>query len=510
MANRSNLPFVSSNIPPDLRQFLERVRETLDGNTYVKRTDYLYGTVPRLPGEPPGDGGGGSGGGGGGGGPLPCGNPVTPTAPTGFTVTPGFSGFLLSWDMPAYCGHDRTEVYALRRNGGASELTEANRLGESRGVMYSHVVNQADDYWCFWIRHVNTAGVRGPFNNTLGSCAKTVISPEVLIDTLTGQITESQLYKHLGERINLIDGAASVAGSVNARVQAIAQAAKVDLENLANGLTDIYIQTDQGYTTLRTLNTTVADPETGLAAAHAGIIDLSEVVATGDAAAASRISSLEAKVDTGKQTVSAYVAAQEDAWVNGDGALAQRFEGVETLAAGNARPNLCLNGNFEDGLTPMGGSKEGFVVTDNHWGRVALRGSPPNTPGMAIVFPRLAVSPGTAYTISGDAALFVNPGGSGTAYFDLIFTGANGNVVKDGTQRPKQAPFDFSDDPARRNELAATDTAAATGSSTFRPTHDLRSLPSETPRRNYRLPRHGRGRRRADGDRCRPADVRER
>jgi hypothetical protein len=198
--SRSNLPFVSSSIPPDLRQFLERVRESLDGDTYVRRTDYVQGTVPRYPGEPltppsppPNEIF------------LPCGSPVTPTTPTGFYVTPGFSGFLLSWDMPAYCGHDRTEVYALRRNGSASELTELNMLGESRGVMYSHVCDQADAYWCFWIRHVNVEDVEGPFNGTLGVCARTAIQPEPILDALRGQITETTLYRHLGDRIDLID-----------------------------------------------------------------------------------------------------------------------------------------------------------------------------------------------------------------------------------------------------------------------------------------------------------------
>ena len=195
---RSNLPFVSSNIPPDLRQFLERVRESLDGDTYVRRTDYLAGRVPRYPGDPddpndPPDP------------PRPCGKPVTPTAPTGLTVAPGFSGFLLSWDMPSYCGHDRTEVFALRRDGSASELTDLNMLGESKGVMYSHVCDKPDDYWCFWIRHVNVDDVEGPFNGTGGTCARTAIRPDVILDTLKGQITSTQLYRDLSTRIELID-----------------------------------------------------------------------------------------------------------------------------------------------------------------------------------------------------------------------------------------------------------------------------------------------------------------
>lgn len=192
----TNLPFVSSNIPPDLRQFLERVRETLSGDTFVRRVDYLGGTVPRNPGEPPGPGPNPI--------PLPCGSPVTPTAPTGFQVFPGFSGFLLQWDMPEYCGHDRTEVYGLRHDGVSDDLTVKNMLGESKGVLYSHVVQRPGDYWCFWIKHVNVNDVEGPFV-AASKCGRTALDPGVLLDSLKKQITDSELYSELGDRINLID-----------------------------------------------------------------------------------------------------------------------------------------------------------------------------------------------------------------------------------------------------------------------------------------------------------------
>lgn len=193
----SNLPWISSDIPPDLRQFLERVRETLSGNEYVRRADYLGGTIPRNPTDPPD--------------PMPtppppraCGAAVTPTTPTGLQVAAGFSGFLLSWDMPGYCGHSHTEVYGLRRDGQSTELTVRNMLGESAGVMYSHVVDRPEDYWCFWIKHVNVEDVEGPF---VGApvCAKTAVNPKVLIDALKKQITEKELFHSLGERINKID-----------------------------------------------------------------------------------------------------------------------------------------------------------------------------------------------------------------------------------------------------------------------------------------------------------------
>jgi hypothetical protein len=76
----------------------------------------------------------------------------------------------------------------------------------------------------YWVRFVNTENVKGPYNATSGATATT--GPEVtyLLSTLTGSITESQLFTDLGSRINLIDGASTLAGSVNARVAAEAEA----------------------------------------------------------------------------------------------------------------------------------------------------------------------------------------------------------------------------------------------------------------------------------------------
>jgi hypothetical protein len=76
----------------------------------------------------------------------------------------------------------------------------------------------------YWVRFVNTEDVKGPYNATSGATATT--GPEVtyLLSTLTGSITESQLFTDLGSRINLIDGASTLAGSVNARVAAEAEA----------------------------------------------------------------------------------------------------------------------------------------------------------------------------------------------------------------------------------------------------------------------------------------------
>ena len=470
MARNSQLPTVVSNIPRDLRAFVDRVRDLLGGDTYVTRVEYLRGGN--------GSGGGGSGGGGGGGGggdnpwALPCGTPVTPTAPTGLRAEGVFHAIDLAWDAPDYCGHGYTEVW-----GGTGESRDtATLLGGSIGSTYYHAIPEADSRWCFWIRHVNLAGQVGPFNQEAGVCAKTLIDIDYVLSLLSGQIKESHLYQSLGETIQRIDGAASVSGSVDARIAELARQLNLDLNRLANGLTDIYIQGDNGYTTLRTLRTTTdgalasideinaveIDEETGSASAQA-VQRLRARVNTGYCSNSDYTTQADCEANGGtwtEQDISAYVADQQEAWVNGDGALAQALEGVEAKI--EARPNLCPNGNLELGLTPLAGAVTGFGLSSpsNLWGRAAVN---PNVSGTGSVdFPPFVAAPGVTYAVTGDALLFQTSEPWGEVYFDLLFwDDATGALLLDGAQSPKGGTFDFVEGADRRNEFAAESTVPA-------------------------------------------------
>lgn len=312
--SNTNLPWISSNIPPDLRQFLERVREQLGGNEYVRRVDYLNRTIPRNPTDPvdptpP---------------PIPnppCGSPVTPTTPTGLEVAAGFEAFLLTWDMPGYCGHSHTEVYGLRRDGTSSELGPQHKLGESRGVMYSHVVNQPQDYWCFWIKHVNTLGTAGPFTGA-GVCDKTALDPAAVIEVLQGQITETELYQDLGDRIDLIDGPLNLNGSVNSRVAAEALARETGIYNEASART----AADGALATQITAVVATADSNA------AAIATETSARTTADGALATQITAVVAKADSN----AAAIVSEASARANADGALGTRIDQVQAVANGNS------------------------------------------------------------------------------------------------------------------------------------------------------------------------------
>ena len=190
------LPTVVSDIPRDLRAWTERVRETLaDVQAAAEATNTTtinyYGPGGGGSGNPnwqPGD-------------PLPCGYPVTPSAPANLRVDAGFGFFSLTWDAPAYCGHSYTEVYGLPND----DLGAAILLGSSVGTSFSHVITEPGAFWYFWLRHINVLGLPGPYNQTQGTGARTALDPDYLLDLLQGQITESQLFTSLAQRIDGIE-----------------------------------------------------------------------------------------------------------------------------------------------------------------------------------------------------------------------------------------------------------------------------------------------------------------
>ncbi len=123
----------------------------------------------------------------------------------------------------------------------------------------------------------------------------------------------------------------------------------------------------------------------------------------------------------------------------------------------NTRPNLLLNGGFENGLIGWTDVPPGFAVSDGIWGRIASSGAIAN--GTYVLqsasFP---VQAGETYTISGDSLLFA---ASGLSYFDLLFLNSVGAVVGDGGQNSVNATHDFSTTDSNRSVHAVASVAPA-------------------------------------------------
>lgn len=154
-----------------------------------------------------------------------------PPVPTGLTASGAMTTILLSWDDPttAYDNHGYTEVWAAETDN----FTNAVLIGQGAGFVFSHAVGE-DSTRYYWIRFVSTSGIKGPYNSVNGTMGQTAHNPAYLLDTLTGQLTESQLYADLNSRIDLIDGAKDLTGSVNARIKATNDALQAQINDLTN------------------------------------------------------------------------------------------------------------------------------------------------------------------------------------------------------------------------------------------------------------------------------------
>jgi len=172
----AKLPTIVSDIPRDLRMYLERVREALNANgdnalVTVKSLE-TYGLVSRQ------------------------GNLVTPLtqvgdyeappAPLNLTADGALASIILSWDTPTYRGHAYTEIWAAQEpdGGGVPDTGEAVLVGMSPGTAFSHTLGANSTRW-YWIRFVNIADEAGPYNAVDGVEASTGQDPGYLMDVLS-------------------------------------------------------------------------------------------------------------------------------------------------------------------------------------------------------------------------------------------------------------------------------------------------------------------------------------
>jgi len=126
---------------------------------------------------------------------------AVPPAPTGFTVDGAFSQIHLNWDFPSYSNHSHTEVHVHT----SDVIGDATLLGIQTGRVFIDPVGSGQTRY-YWVRHVNTQGIAGPFNAAAGTSGQTAIDVTHILGLLTDSITSSQLAQSLTDSI---DGAGS-------------------------------------------------------------------------------------------------------------------------------------------------------------------------------------------------------------------------------------------------------------------------------------------------------------
>lgn len=126
---------------------------------------------------------------------------AVPPAPTGFTASGAFSQINLNWNYPAYSNHSHTEVHVHT----SDVIGDATLLGIQTGRVFVDPVGSGQTRY-YWVRHINTDGLAGPFNSASGTVASTATDVNHMLGVLASSITDSELASDLADPIaNLPD-----------------------------------------------------------------------------------------------------------------------------------------------------------------------------------------------------------------------------------------------------------------------------------------------------------------
>ena len=168
----NQLPAITSTIAPDLRNFLNRVREAFeDPNGLVTREDLINSGVFQSdaqgdleflePGEV-----------------ESC---IAPPAPVSLTASGAMTSVVLTWGGVSYnpC-YSHTEIWRADTN----DVGQAVLIGTATAGMFADAVG-SDDSNYYWVRFVNVLSDTGPYNQTAGTAGATAPDLAYVFDQLT-------------------------------------------------------------------------------------------------------------------------------------------------------------------------------------------------------------------------------------------------------------------------------------------------------------------------------------
>ena len=213
-----SLPSVTSDIPRDLRQFLDRVRENVDGRgldevvtarklVAAGLAEYTGGklasaTADTVYGTPP--------------------------APVNLDADGALASIVVTWDKAVYPGHAYTEIWSAQQTPAQAsaspeeypDLGEAELVGMAPGSVWVDNIGAGGSRW-YWVRFINVEGQAGAYNAVDGLRGDTGTDSQYVVSLLSGEISASELATSLTDRIDLIDGAETLSNSVAARIATV-------------------------------------------------------------------------------------------------------------------------------------------------------------------------------------------------------------------------------------------------------------------------------------------------
>lgn len=242
---RKDIPPFPDSTPTDLRWPLNRMREEVQK---------LIGTVgdgsgAAVTGTSGTSLGSGTTGGGTGGGTTYVPDLTPPPTPTFVSVDAGFAQVIIQWSGIGYTqgnGHGQTIIYGVQKDPGDATLPtfpgDAGIVGAAPNALTIFALpSELNTRWHLWLKFKTNDGVEsvvpaGGTNgfNVAGAYPTTGQDIAQLLEIIAGSITETELFASLNTRIDLIDAADTVAGSVAYQVaqEALARGTAIAAEAL--------------------------------------------------------------------------------------------------------------------------------------------------------------------------------------------------------------------------------------------------------------------------------------
>lgn len=227
-----------------------------------------------------------------------------PPAVSYLTPTSLVYGIRMAWGFPPGAEDtQRTEIWYSK----TTSRDDAIKLGDFAYPQASHEMQNilAGASFFFWARLIDRTGNVGPwYPQGVGVNGQASSDQTEYEKYFAGQIGDSALGQHLGDRINLIDGPADLPGSVNNRIQVVTG----EVDAISEKVDGVFAQ----------VNPPMAGETEGFAGsteAFVGVWSLQSAVIEGDVATGKRVDTVQ--VEMGKN--SAVIQQVSQAQVAADG-----------------------------------------------------------------------------------------------------------------------------------------------------------------------------------------------
>lgn len=132
---------------------------------------------------------------------------TTPPPISGFQAQPSFNYVIFSWEQPRYKNHSHVELWRAafsKKDDTGTEvpttLSDAVFRIMTTSIVCSDTVLPGDK-WRYWARNVSKTGVAGEWTSVDGLAVEVPEDPLYLIDKISGEIQQGDLFPALGDKI---------------------------------------------------------------------------------------------------------------------------------------------------------------------------------------------------------------------------------------------------------------------------------------------------------------------